>query len=138
MAHLIELEGLGSRVVLDSAGTGNWHVGARPDRRAQATAKRRGFELPGVARQFRSADFERFDYVLAMDRSNRKDLHRMANGSGDAGKIHLLRDFDPSAPKGAEVPDPYYGGDDGFDEVFDIVHRACSGLLDHLRREHSL
>jgi protein-tyrosine phosphatase len=91
-----------------------------------------------VAQQFTSVDFDRYDYVLAMDRANRKELLRLARNEEDRAKVRLLRSFDPSLPQpdedaGPEVPDPYYGGPRGFEEVFDICERACRGLLEHLR-----
>lgn len=138
MRHLVKQEGLDGLVELDSAGTGRWHVGEPPDERATETARARGFELRGRARQFEPKDFGRFDYVVAMDTSNRRNLLRMAPDEAARAKVHLLRDFDPKSPKDAEVPDPYYGGPDGFEKVFDIVESACRALLDHIRREHSI
>jgi protein-tyrosine phosphatase len=133
MRHLVSQEGLGERIRVDSAGTGDWHVGDPPDRRARAVGAKRGIPLSGTARQFTAADFARYDHVIAMDRSNRDELLRMAPGPGERAKVRLLRSFDASAPRDADVPDPYYGGPGGFDEVFDICERACRGLLDHLR-----
>ncbi|MFW6049610.1 MAG: low molecular weight protein-tyrosine-phosphatase [Myxococcota bacterium] len=136
MRRLIADAGLDERIRIDSAGTGSWHVGEPPDPRAREEAKRRGYALGGVARQFQPSDFARADYVIAMDTANRRALEAMAPDDGARAKIHLLRDFDPEAPRGAEVPDPYY--EDGFDLVFEIVERACRGLLEQLRREHGL
>lgn len=134
--HLVEREGLAERFVIDSAGTGAWHVGesAHPDTRA--AAKRRGVEVRSVARQFVAADFVRFDYVLAMDLQNHQNLLRLAPDEAAKAKVHLFRDFDPASPKGVEVPDPYYEG--GFDRVFDICRAAAHGLLAHLRETHGL
>ncbi len=131
-AHLVNEEGLADRFVIDSAGTGAWHAGepAHPDTRAAARA--RGIEVTSIARQFTRADFDRFDYVVAMDRQNRANLERLAAGH----TVHLFRDFDPASPKGAEVPDPYYEG--GFDRVFDICEAAARGFLAHLRETHGL
>ena len=136
MRHLVAQEGLGDRIQIDSAGTGDWHVGDPPDRRACAVGAKRGIPLSGTAQQFTAADFARYDHVLAMDRSNRDDLVKMAPGPAERAKVRLLRSFDPSAPPDADVPDPYYGGPSGFDEVFDICERACRGLLEHLRAAH--
>jgi protein-tyrosine phosphatase len=136
MRHLVSQEGLGGRIEIDSAGTGDWHVGDPPDRRARAVGAKRGIPLSGTAQQFTQADFARYDHVLAMDRSNRDELLKMAAGPADRAKVRLLRSFDASAPPEADVPDPYYGGPRGFDEVFDICERACRGLLDHLRAAH--
>jgi protein-tyrosine phosphatase len=135
MRHLVATEGLGKRIAVDSAGTGDWHVGDPPDRRARAVGEQRGIPLGGTARQFTEEDFARYDHVLAMDRANRAELLRMARGPAERDKVRLLRSFDASAPRDADVPDPYYGGPGGFDEVFDICERACRGLLDHLRAQ---
>lgn len=134
--HVIEREGVRDRFEVDSAGTGGWHVGelAHPDTRA--AAKARGVEITSRARQFDEDDFARFDYVIAMDRSNVANLHRIAPDAAARAKVHLFRDFDPRGPKGAEVPDPYYDG--GFDRVFDICDAAARGLLAHLRSVHAL
>src|SRR5262245_12434090 len=136
MRHLVEQEGLAKRIAVESAGTGDWHVGDPPDRRARAVGEKRGIRLSGTARQFTESDFARYDHVIAMDRSNRDELVGMAPDAAARGKVRLLRSFDASAPPDADVPDPYYGGPRGFDEVFDICERACRGLLDHLRRDH--
>ena len=138
MRGLVRDARLGERILLDSAGTGDWHVGHDRDPRAAAVAARRGSPLEGVARRFKPGDFARFDYVLAMDRSNRHDLVSMAPDAASRAKVHLLRSFDEGAPAEAEVPDPYYGGPDGFDDVFDICLAACRGFLRHLRRAHAL
>ena len=98
-------------VTIDSAGTGGWHVGELPDPRSRAAAAKRGYELTHRARQFQVTDFDRFDLVVAMDRENLANLERMARGRRTPPRIALLRAYDPSAPDGAEVPDPYSGGD---------------------------
>jgi protein-tyrosine phosphatase len=136
MRHLVAQEGLEQRIAVDSAGTGDWHVGDPPDRRARAVGQARGIPLSGAARQFTAADFARYDHVIAMDRSNREELLGMARTPAERAKVRLLRSFDASAPPDADVPDPYYGGPRGFDEVFDICARACRGLLAHLRSAH--
>jgi protein-tyrosine phosphatase len=138
MRHLIKEAGLEGKVVVDSAGLGDWHVGEAPDQRSQAAGRRRGVILEGAARQFQSTDFARFDYVLAMDRQNRDGLLKLARDPEARARVRLLRSFDPAAPPDADVPDPYYGGVKGFDEVFEICEAACRGLLDHLRRSHLL
>lgn len=132
---LVAQAGLRERFVIDSAGTGAWHVGERADPRSRAEARRRGVELPSIARQVVAQDFARFDLLLAMDRRNRADLLAMARSEPARAKVRLFRSFDASAPPEAEVPDPYYGGDEGFAEVFDICRRAGAGLLESLRRE---
>lgn len=138
MRHLVREAGLQDRIEIDSAGTGSWHVGEDRDRRSRAVAKRRGMPIEGPARQFQPDDFQRFDLVLALDDENARDLGRLAPNDEARAKIHLLREFDPTAPAGASVPDPYYGGPQGFEEVFDICLSACRGLLDHLRSTYRL
>jgi protein-tyrosine phosphatase len=131
------------RFEVDSAGTGDWHVGERPDTRAQAVARKHGVELPSLARQVSRADFNRFDYIVAMDRENLWDLERMAklekqsSGSSRA-EIRLLREDDPDRAAGDDrhdVPDPYYGGPSGFDAVYAMVHRSAKALLERLLAE---
>ena len=133
MDKLVREAGLDGKVVLDSAGTGAWHVGELPDGRSRAAANKRGYDLTHRARKFSAADFDRFDLVVAMDRLNYDSLQRLARGRTHVPPIRLLRSFDPAAPADAEVPDPYSGEDDGFEEVLDICESACRGLLAHLR-----
>jgi protein-tyrosine phosphatase len=135
MRALVSEAGMEDGVQLDSAGTGAWHVGSPPDRRASETASARGVELAGHARLLRPEDFELFDLLLAMDRENERELRLQARGEEERAKVRLLREFD-SASAGAgdvDVPDPYYGGAGGFDEVFELVHSACAGLLEQIR-----
>jgi len=133
--RLVAEAGLADRIRADSAGTAAYHVGERPDRRSRAEARRRGTELPGRARAFEPGDFERFDYVLAMDAENHAVLRELAP-AGHAARVELLRRYDPAAPPGADVPDPYYGGENGFAEVYDLCEAACRGLLERIRDEH--
>lgn len=134
MRSLVERAGLAERVLVDSAGTAAYHTGEAPDARSTAHAKRRGVALTGAARQFIAEDFERFDYVLAMDTENHRALSRLAPSAALKARLHLCRDFDPQAPRGASVPDPYYGGDAGFEAVLDQCESACEGLLAHIRK----
>jgi low molecular weight protein-tyrosine phosphatase len=129
MRHLIAERGLTARFVIESAGTGSWHVGEKADPRSRSAAEGRGYRLDRHAQQFTAASFARFDYVLAADNDNLRHLQRIAPDDASRAKIHLLRDFDPASAKGSEVPDPYYGGADGFDDVLDICEAACRGLL---------
>lgn len=134
MRELAEREGLAGALTIDSAGTGDWNVGRPPDPRAAAAAARRGLTLTGCARQVRPEDFERFDLMLAADRANVRDLSALAPIGGDRARIELLRSFDPqSVADGAlEVPDPYWDGDDGFEQVLDLIERSCAGLVTQL------
>ena len=119
--------GLEERIEIDSAGTGDWHVGKAPDARTRAAALRRGYDLSSLrARQVSAADFSRYDLVLAMDAANLRDLKRLRGSSGAAELDLFLRRYELEID---EVPDPYYGGEDGFEQVLDLVERACDGLL---------
>jgi protein-tyrosine phosphatase len=130
--YLAEQAGVDGRYEVDSAGTGSWHVGESPDRRMRQVAARRGFKYDGRARQFRQSDFQNFDLIIAMDTENRVNLGRLARNVEEEAKIHLMREFDPQGAPNAPVPDPYYGGIDGFENVYNIVERSCQGLLDAL------
>lgn len=138
MEKLIREAGLEGDIMVDSAGTGAWHVGELPDARTRATAAAHGVSLDHRARQFTSMDFDRFDYVVAVDNTNAEVLRRLAPSSQATGKIHLLREFDAESPRAADVPDPYYGNGDGFEEVFSICDAGCRGLLTFLRDAHAL
>jgi protein-tyrosine phosphatase len=125
MRHLVDEAGLAHEIEVDGAGTGSWHVGDPPDERATAAAARRGITLTGAARQIEPSDFEQFDLVLAVDDENLQRLRRITP-PGAADRVRkLTRD---------DVPDPYYGGPDGFDDVLDMVTVACTDLLDELRQ----
>lgn len=118
-------------VEVDSAGTGGWHVGQSPDPRASRAAAHRGVDLSTQrARQVSVEDFRRFDLILAMDESNLEDLQRMAPAE-TRDRVRLFLDFHPDPPV-RSVPDPYYGGENGFEDVLDLVEAACRGLLAHL------
>ncbi|GLU31480.1 low molecular weight protein-tyrosine-phosphatase [Trinickia caryophylli] len=128
----IAAAGLEARIVVDSAGTGNWHVGEAPDARAQSAAQLRGYDLaPLRARQIGPDDFDRFDLIVAMDRANMAQL-RAVCPPGLEAKLRLLMEFG-SEPDVREVADPYFGAEDGFERVLDQCEAACRGLLDHLR-----
>lgn len=136
--HLVEEAGLADAFLIDSAGTSGWHEGELADRRSRATAEARGVHLPSHSRQFTSRDFDRFDYVIAMDDSNYAALVRMTPNEALRERVHMLRAFDPDSTPGASVPDPYYGGEGGFDHVYDICDAGCRGLVRHLRAQHDL
>ena len=166
MKHLVRQAKLERAIHIESAGTGDWHVGETRDRRSLATGEARGIPLSGRAQQFTAADFARFDHVVAMDSSNRDDLLKMAPDAAARAKVTMLRAHEDASggggsPAGAhrgrvwepaagshvdgaaggepsDVPDPYYGGSRGFEDVFDICQAACAGFLARLRREHQL
>jgi protein-tyrosine phosphatase len=126
--NLVEEEGLAHRFEIDSAGLGAWHLGQAPDARAQAAARRRGIDISGQsARQVSEEDFDRFDLLLVMDRSNFAEIKRRAPVESHA-KIRPFLDF--AAKAGAkDVPDPFYGGTEGFDHALDLIEEAARGLL---------
>jgi protein-tyrosine phosphatase len=135
MRALVRTAGLENTIELDSAGTGSWHVGSPPDARATAAARARGIPLDGSARQVTREDFDDFDLVVAMDSANMRELQRLASGDEQRAKVRLLREFDPVSvgSEDLDVPDPYYGAGDGFEEVLDLVQTACEGLLAQIR-----
>ena len=122
-----------SDIEVESAGTGGWHVGNPPDERATAAALSRGYDLSYIrARQVKPADFEYYDYILAMDKDNLRNLKAMApKNRSHSAHLELFLSYAHNPPE-IEVPDPYYGGADGFDYVLDLVESASDGLLDHL------
>jgi protein-tyrosine phosphatase len=136
--HLVAEAGLTSAFEIDSAGTAGYHSGEPPDHRARAAGKRAGIPVGGEARQFVTADFARFDHVIAMDFANAKDLRRIAPSAEASAKIRLLRSFDPEAVANAPIPDPYYGEEQGFDDVLELCRTACRYLLEELRKESRL
>jgi protein-tyrosine phosphatase len=150
MRRLIAEAGLDGEIEVESAGTGSWHLGHPPDSRATTAAAARGIDLAGEARQVTRDDFGRFDLLIAMDRANRDALLELAPDDKARGLVFLLREFgcdrgarrakrSPAAVEAAnsggelDVPDPYYGGDEGFEEVLDIVERSCEALLEEVR-----
>jgi protein-tyrosine phosphatase len=131
--HLVEEAGLSAAFEIDSAGTGDWHLGELPDVRSTAVAQENGVRLTGRARQVVPDDLQHFDHVIAMDRDNLDALLDMASAHGATASIAFLREHDREANGSHDVPDPYYGGPAGFEEVFEIVSRSCRVLLDELR-----
>jgi protein-tyrosine phosphatase len=126
--------GLAHQIVVDSAGTHGYHVGEAPDARAQAHARRRGYDLSRLrARRIARDDFHTFDLILAMDREHHAILAKLAPQSAGE-KLRMMLEFARRA-SGDEVPDPYYGGPDGFELVLDLIEDAAAGLLDHLKAE---
>jgi len=135
MRKLVDDAGHAHWIEVESAGTAAYHVGELPDERSREAARRRGLRLASRAQAFSPDDFGRFDYVLAMDRENLDNLEALAPDRRFAGHLGLLRAFDPTARPEAEVPDPYYGGARGFDDVLDLCEAACLGLLERILDE---
>lgn len=139
--QVVTEEGLEGRFRIDSAGTSGYHDGESPDPRTTEVAARRGVEVAGTSRQVTRRDAAEFDYLVAMDAENLREVEALverAGLDGDGPATHLLREFDPEAAGDLEVPDPYFGGPRGFDNVHDLVERSARGFLDHLREEHGL
>lgn len=131
-SKLVAEEGLGEDFYIDSAATSDYHIGKDPDERMQQTAGRHDLILVSKGRQVEIHDFSNFDYIVAMDTRNREDLLDMAQNPRQAQKIFLMRDFD-TREQGGDVPDPYYGEDNGFERVYQILERSCQGLLHYLK-----
>ena len=135
--HKLELAGLQDDVEVDSAGTGAWHVGEAPDRRMRATSKNHGIPIDDLrARRVERDDLYSFDLILAMDRSNYNDLVSFDVPAANRDRVKLFRSFDPD-PTSLDVPDPYYGGESGFEDVFEIVSRTCDALIASVATAHS-
>jgi protein-tyrosine phosphatase len=137
MNHQVAQAGLGAAIACDSAGTSSYHVGNPPDRRMSAAAQKRGFPTQGQARQFVREDFDRFDLIVAMDRDNYSNILYLDPGQEHRDRVRMMCEFASKHPD-KDVPDPYYGGDAGFDYVIDLLDDACSGLLEQVRRDEGL
>jgi protein-tyrosine phosphatase len=131
LLHLLEQRGLQDQFVVDSAGTGGWHVGRPADRRMRAAAERRGIALPSRARQIQPVDLQRFDRILTMDDDNLQAVQALARELGGRNDLARIEPITSHCQRlqVREVPDPYYGGDEGFEQVLDLLEDACSGLL---------
>lgn len=131
--QVVQQAGLDDRIMIDSCGTGNWHVGKCPDNRATAAARKRGIDIADLrARQFSSEDLDRFDHILVMDRQNLADVRDVWRQNGGTEPV-LFLEFGNSGHD--EVPDPYYGGEHGFEHVLDLINEASEGLLQHIREQ---
>jgi protein-tyrosine phosphatase len=131
MNQLISEAGLGAKIICDSAGTSGYHIGAAPDRRMNMAANKRSLELVGQSRKLKPSDLLNFDLILAMDRENYQDILYLDREGKYEDKIRMMCDFATTKPD-KEVPDPYYGGADGFDYVIDLLYDACTGLLNYV------
>jgi protein-tyrosine phosphatase len=136
--HMVAAAGLADKFIIDSAGTSSYHIGDPPDSRTTAVALTRGVQLSGAARQVLTRDLMDFDYVLVMDEENLESVKRLVKGKTTRAQIKLLREFDVQATNVFNVPDPYYGGPRGFENVHDIVERSCAALLEQIRADHQL
>lgn len=128
--------GLEKEIYVASAGTSGWHIGESPDPRSVDVAIQNGITLDSFGSKAVSQHFQEYDYIIAMDRNNYSDLQSLPGSRSEgAAELHLMRDFD-DVGKGEDVPDPYYGGDDGFTYVFELLDRSCGNLLEHIKPNH--
>ena len=135
MNSIIEKEGLSDKIRCDSAGTISYHVGETADERMIRHASKRGYDLTSIARQVQHMDLEQFDYIIAMDDENLDNLLSLDREGKYKNKISKMTDYSRNYDAN-EVPDPYYGGPQGFEYVLDLLEDACAGLLDHILKEH--
>lgn len=129
LEHKLRERRLGEAISLESSGTTAFHAGENADARARAELRKHGIEFRHAARSFRKSDLEAYDLILTMDRGNYRDVVRIAEAETEP-KVHMFRDFDPEG--GGEVPDPYYGGRNGFREVYEMIDRTCDAIIDHV------
>ncbi len=129
MRHLVEKRGLADAFLIDSAGIGGWHVGQLPDRRMRSHGADHGYDFSSRARQFSPDDFSRFDFIVTMDQENYQDIIRMARTAEERDKVVPMARFLKSHPGQDTVPDPYYGGPQGFDLVIELLEDGCEHLL---------
>jgi protein-tyrosine phosphatase len=134
MNHLIKQANLSDQIICDSAGTSSYHIGSSPDSRMTMAAVRRGIQMQGKARQFMPSDFEEFDLILAMDRENYHNILALDRQGKYRDKVKMMCDY-ATHHSIKEVPDPYYGGKEGFDRVLDLLLDACSGLLTEIKQK---
>jgi len=135
---MVEENGLTGHISCDSCGTADWHIGKAPDTRSLANAAQNGMKIPHLGRQLAEEDFSSFDFILAMDENNYYDILDLKDQIGaDHNRIFKMREFESGSPA-PDVPDPYFGGEDGFQQVFDILWRSNQHFLDHLIKEYQL
>lgn len=131
ISHIARTENISFEI--DSCGTGGWHAGEMPDPRARAYMKQRGISIDHLrARQINSADLDNFDHILVMDKSNLQNVLAMCKNDAQRNKVKLMLDYWPESPT-QEVPDPYYGGDEGFADVFNLIHNAAVNFVNTLK-----
>ncbi len=132
---LIQKYGLAGFIESDSAGTSDYHIGEPPDSRTLGVVHKYQLKLDHQGRQFTTGDFNKFNYIIAMDESNLSNIQRQLPKSADNKKILLMREFDEQADS-QSVPDPYWSSEDGFEEVYQILHRSCQNFINYLKKNH--
>ena len=135
--ELVNKNELQDQILIDSAGTCNNHIGELPDSRMRKHASARGYDLSTHARQFQASDLKEFDYILAMDNSNYNNILSLDSDELYGEKVFMMCEFTSNRPED-EVPDPYWGGDEGFEQVIDILEEATEGLLERVRSDHQI
>lgn len=135
--HKVRAAGIASKFIVDSCGTGNYHIGSQPDTRSIQVAHKHGVYIHHACRQLAASDLDEFDYVLAMDESNQRNILTLSDNRTHDAKVLLMRSFDNS-DKSLEVPDPYYGGAKEFQEVYDILDRSLNGFMAYLKSKHDM
>jgi len=137
---LVDQNQLTEQIQVDSAGTGGWHVGDKPDPRSQKVANNNGIELTSKARKLQLTDFNEFDYIIGMDRANIRNINDLANALPKPykAKVRMMREFEQKTGRVRDVEDPYYGGDKGFEEAFRILKHCNQNFLNFLKKEHNL
>jgi protein-tyrosine phosphatase len=130
--HKARQAGVEHKYHVSSAGLGPWHVGEQPDSRMKRIASRNGIQMVSRARQFIRSEFDDYDLILVMDAENLQRIRALARDDRDMDKVRMLREFDPEGGRKSPVPDPYYGGPNGFEEVYKIIDRSVGGLLEKL------
>ena len=135
MLHIVNNEGMGNQYQVDSAGLGGWHVGELPDPRMRRHGERHGYDFCSRARKFEPDDFDRFDLIVAMDNANYDEIKSMARSPYDYRKIVMMASYLRHHPTFKAIPDPYYGGDHGFEVVIALLEDACKGLFDVLLKK---
>lgn len=136
-AHLAAQAGRAGEFEIDSAGTGGWHTGEAPDPRSRIVAEKHGVTLDHTARQVAHSDFNNFDLLIVMDHDNRYDLLSFFKLTpSQRAKVKLLREWDPQARGDLDIPDPYYGGPEGFEQMYDVIERSARGLLDSIPKKN--
>ncbi len=136
-SHKVKREGLHETISCDSCGTANYHVGDRPDHRTIKVLKQNGITTDHLGRQFKHSDFQHFDYIIPMDKSNYNHIYSMAKSDEDKNKIILFREYD-SDKTNSHVPDPYYGEMKDFEEVYEILNRCSKNFLLLIKTKHRL
>lgn len=132
MQHIVDQRGLSNQFLIDSAGIGSWHIGQLPDKRMRSHGADHGYDFSSRARQFSRDDFQRFDYIVTMDEENYYDIIHMAHTDDERAKVVKMANFLKNHPHQMTVPDPYYGGDKGFEFVIELLEDGCSQLLESI------